>query len=170
MQLLSLDYGLTLDDILCFPAATAQFDQLADQFAGAHKSSVFEYRWAAMAIRKRARRSKSLALGRFLDWDLKQLPRAIPLARCISEKHEHPGVYLLMGPGGPLYAGATFDVRARTQQILNSESWLSFGPKSAKILDVSEQQTQYGLQSHLIGQLNPVLNSVLLRPEYEAVA
>jgi hypothetical protein len=39
-----------------------------------------------------------------------------------------------------------------------------------KLIDAGDQKTQYGLQSHLIGQMNPVLNSVLLRPDYATVA
>jgi site-specific DNA-methyltransferase (adenine-specific) len=168
MQLLSLDYGLTLDDILCSPAAAAEFDQMALQFAGEHKAAAFDYRWAAMAIRKRAKRSRSFAAERFPNWDMGQLSRAMPLHRCMSNKYEHPGVYVVADHGGPLYVGETLNIKGRVEQILNTESWMNFGPKSVKAVETSDQKMRYGLQSHLIGQLNPVLNSVLLRPDFEA--
>jgi len=169
LQLLSLDYGLTLDDIFCSPAAAAEFDQMAEQFAGEHKAPVFDYRWAAMAVRKRAKRSRSSAMEHLQDWNIGQLPRAMPIDQCASSKHEHAGVYVVVDHGGPLYVGETLNIRSRVEQILNTESWMNFGPKSVRPVDIGDQKMRYGLQSHLIGQMNSVLNSVLLRPDYETV-
>jgi hypothetical protein len=161
---LSLDYGFTLDDILCFPTATAEFDRMAAEFAGECKQSVFEYRWAALALRKRARQSKLLARERFHDWDMAQVPQAIALEQCTASAYEHPAVYIITTPSGPLYIGETLDLRARIHQILSTEAWRNFGPESAQIIQISDQRNRYGLQSHLIGQMNPILNSFLLRP------
>jgi site-specific DNA-methyltransferase (adenine-specific) len=169
MQLLRLDYGLTLDDILCSPTAAAEFDRLAAQFT-AEKYAPFKYRWAAMVIRKRAKKSRALAT-QFEDWDKRGLRRAVPLKQYVSKKYEHPGVYLLSNQRETLYVGETLNVRGRMEQILHTESWMSFEPSSVKLIDTRDQQLQqYGLQSVLIGQMNPILNSVLLRPDHEAVA
>ena len=165
MQLLSLDYGLTLDEIFCSPIAAAEFDRLAAQFSEGY--TPFEYRWAAMAIRKRAKKSKALAAKHSQAWLTKQLPRAIPLNRCTSAKYQTPGVYVVVDHDEPLYVGETRDVRGRVEQILNTESWMNFGPKSVQLIDTSDQQMNYGLQSLLIGRSNPILNSVLLRPGCE---
>jgi site-specific DNA-methyltransferase (adenine-specific) len=164
MQLLSLDYGFTLDEFLCSPLAAAQFDRLAARFGEGYSS--LEYRWAAMAIRKRAKRSRALAATHFRDWDPRQLGRSIQLDRCLSAKYEHPGVYVVLDHRQPLYVGETLNVRHRVQQIRDSELWREFGPTSLKLIDTRGQQSlQYGLQSHLIGRTNPVLNSLLLRPD-----
>jgi site-specific DNA-methyltransferase (adenine-specific) len=165
MQLLSLDYELTLDDILCSPVAAAEFDRLAALFSEGY--TPFEYRWAAMALRKRAKKSKALATEHFQEWFTKQLPRAIPLDRCVSPEYEKPGVYVVVDHGESLYVGETLNVRARVEQILNSESWMNFQTRSVKLIDADDQQMNYGLQSILIGRTNAVLNSVLLRPECE---
>lgn len=165
MQLLSLDYELTLDGILCSPVAATEFDLLAARFSEGY--TPFEYRWAALAIRKRAKKSRALAREHFQEWLTKQLPRAMPLERCLSTKYGNPGVYVVVHHGEPLYVGETLDVRRRVEQILNSESWKNFGPRSVRLINDKNQQMNYGLQSILIGRTSPVLNSVLLRPDTE---
>jgi len=171
LQLMSLDYGLTLDELFCSPMAAADFDQLANQFAGEQEASAFELRWAAMAIRKRAKKSKALAASHFQDWDAKQLGRTIPLERCTSDKFDHPAVYVLFDHSQPVYVGETTNLKRRIRQVLSADLWANFGPASLKLLNTSDQQQpQQGLQSHLIGQMNPILNSVLLRPNYELVS
>jgi excinuclease UvrABC nuclease subunit len=106
------------------------------------------------------------------------LSRQVPLHRFASDKYEIPGVYVVVDHGGPLYVGETLNLKARVEQILNTKSWMRFGPKSIKLIDpksaelvdASDQKTRHGLQSHLIGKTNPLLNSVLLRPDYDAKA
>jgi len=174
MQLLTLEYGLALDDILCSPDWAAEFDQLAAEFADSH--TPYEYRWAAMTIRKRAKKSRKTATERSDDWQALKLSRQIPLARCVSEEYEVPGVYVVVDHNGPIYVGETLNLKTRVEQILHTEAWMRFRPKalklidpqSAHLVDASDQQIRHGLQSHVIGRTNPLLNSVLLRPDYEA--
>jgi site-specific DNA-methyltransferase (adenine-specific) len=174
MQLLTLEYGLALDDILCSPQWAAEFDQMAAEFAGGF--SPYEYRWAAMTIRKRAKKSRKTANERSEQWKVVKLSRQIPLARCASDEYAIPAVYVVVDHGGPLYVGQTLSLKARVQQILDTQSWMRFGPKSLKLIDpksaqlvdTGDKQVRHGLQSHLIGRTNPLLNSVLLRPDYEA--
>jgi hypothetical protein len=71
---------------------------------------------------------------------------------------------------GVLCVGETLNVRNRVEQILNTESWMKFGPTSLKVIEAGDQPMRYGLQSHLIGKMNPFLNSVLLRPDFSASA
>ena len=171
MQLLTLEYGLALDDILCSPVWAAEFDRSAAEFAEGY--SPYEYRWAAMTIRKRAKKSRKLAAGRSRNWSSLKLSRQIPLVRFTSVEHEIPAVYVVVDKGGALYVGETLNLKARVEQIRNTESWMRFGPKSLKLIDAksadlvdpNDQQVRHGLQSHLIGRTNPLLNSVLLRPD-----
>ena len=166
MHLLTLDYGLTLDDLLCSPQAAAEFDRLAAEFAAGHKP--WEYRWAALTIRKRAKQSRAVATERFPDWLTRPLPRAISLDRGAAPNWAQPGVYVVMDHSRPIYVGETLNVQRRVEQIRNTAAWMSFGPTSVKIVDAGDQPTRYGLQSILIGRTNPVLNTVLLRPDFDA--
>ena len=168
MQLVSLDVGLTLDEILCSPLTAAQFDALAKEFADGH--SPFEYRWAAMSIRKRAKKSKALAVKHFKDWLKKPLPRSVPLSGCTAKKYENHGVYIVLNHSQPLYVGETFNVKNRIDQILDTSGWMNFEPQSVKFVASDDQATQHGLQSILIQRTNPLLNSHLLLPEFETPA
>ena len=165
MHLVSLDFDMTLDEILCHPEMAAQFDRIAEDFAEGF--SPFEYRWAALSIRKRAQRSKSLAIERRQEWLVKELPRAVSLARCNRAKYEHSGVYVVSNRGQSLYVGETLNVKNRIEQMLETPSWISLDPKSVRIIASDKQSIRYGLQSMLIQRMNPIFNSRLLRPECE---
>ena len=166
MQLVSLDCGLALDDFLCSPKLAAEFDAIAAEFAPGF--SPFEYRWAAMSIRKRATQSKSLAKKRFSEWLEKDLPRAVPLSRCRTAHYEQPGVYILGNGSQDLYVGETLNLRSRIEQTLGTDCWSGFGLRSARFLPSRQDPLQqHGLQSALIQRTKPLLNSRLLRPELE---
>ena len=163
MQLIGLDYALTLDDMLCDPAAATAFDGIAEQFAPGH--SPFEYRWAALAIRKRALTAKKLARTQCAEWLDKKLPRSTPLSQCKSEKYDQPGVYILSNHNQQLYVGETNSLRDQIERIRSTKSWSDFAPRSAKFIPADDQPQRHGLQSLLIHRVNPLLNSSLLRAE-----
>ncbi len=164
MQLVGLNYGCTLDESLCSPQFAAEFDQIAAEFAPGFRP--FEYRWAALAIRKRAMQSKSLARSRFGDWLTRRLPQAMPLPRCIDPKYECPGVYVLASADQRLYVGETLNLRGRIEQAMANECWTRLGLHSARCIPSGEQRLQqHGLQSALIQRTRALLNSQLLRPE-----
>ena len=165
-QLVSVNYACALDEILCSPKAAAEFDQIAGQFAPGF--SPLEYRWAALAIRKRATQSRSLAKGRFLDWFTRDLPRATPLSRCSTVRYEQPGVYVLAGNGQHLYVGETLNLKSRIDQARETDCWAGFDLQSVKLVPTNDSQLQqHGLQSVLIHRTKPLLNWQLLRPEPE---
>ena len=163
MQLVSQDFGLTLDEILCDPNVAETFDRLADELSGGF--TPFEYRWAAMSIRKRARKAKALAVGHCQDWLNRKLPRSTPLYRGTSRRFDRAGVYIVSQPGQILYVGETCNVKARIEQIQASAFWLKLNPGVVKILPSDDHEFQHGLQSILIYRLNPLFNCQLLRPE-----
>ena len=163
MQLLSLDFGLTLDEILCSPPAASQFDRLANDFAG--DFSAFEYRWAAMSLRKRAQKSKTLARSVYQQWLHDKLPRSVAIAGCLSQKYERAGVYVVSNHNQTLYVGETHNVKSRIEQILNTESWMNLEPQSVRFLPTDGQSMQHGLQSILIQRTEPLFNSRLLLPK-----
>jgi hypothetical protein len=167
VQLMSLNYACALDEILCSPQAAAEFDEIASQFAPGF--SPFEYRWAALAIRKRATQSRLLAKERFLDWLTRELPPATPLSRCNTTGHEQPGVYVVAGAGQPLYVGETFNLKNRIDETLKSDCWAKFSPQSVTLIPSEDSPLQqHGLQSVLIHRTKPLLNWQLLRPKLKA--
>jgi site-specific DNA-methyltransferase (adenine-specific) len=158
MRFMELDYGLTLDDVLCRPEVAQEFDQMARQFSPGYSS--FEYRWAALAIRKRSSQSCSLAALKFRDWLKKALPKSRPIEDLCSSKYECPGVYIVQSEGQPLYVGETINVKERIDRVIQSDCWSMLQPTSARLLQREEQL--HGLQSVLISRSKPLLNTHLL--------
>ena len=72
MHQLSVEIGETLDGLLCNPDLAGRFDELAAAYSPGH--SPFEYRWAALALRKRAKKAKQLAETHYHDWLRRRLP------------------------------------------------------------------------------------------------
>jgi site-specific DNA-methyltransferase (adenine-specific) len=166
MHLMSLNYACSLDDILCSPRAALDFDQLASEFAPGF--SPFEYRWAALSIRKRATQSKMLAKERFSEWlTRKRLPNPVPLSRFSVGRYKQPGVYILARSDERLYVGETFNLGSRIEQTLSSTQWMRLNPESVIVLEQADRLRQHGLQSALIARTRPRLNSQLLRPDVE---
>lgn len=168
LQLLTLDYGMTIDEILCSPTAATEFDRIASEFTPGYTS--FEYRWAALTIRKRAKRSKKLAREQFHCWLEKNLPRKRTLTDYIGDRYEQPGVYLLLDESQPMYVGETFNLRKQVERILDTPSWMDLGPRSMKFVPGAGQEMRHGLQSILIERTGAPLNWELLRPKDPVVA
>ncbi|MBN2023627.1 MAG: site-specific DNA-methyltransferase [Pirellulales bacterium] len=166
MQMVGVTYGYTLDEILCNPLAAAEFDDLAAQFAPGF--SPFEYRWAALSIRKRARQSRRLARERFADWLKKRLPAAVPLEKCLTSKYEGPGVYVLLNSGHDLYVGETLDFKRRIERVADAECWTAYAPRAVRFISINDKfNEQHGLQSLLVDRVRPLLNSPLLGSDGE---
>ncbi len=167
LQRISLEFDTTLDGILCDPKLAAMLDQVAGQMDPGEHSS-FEYRWAALALRKRAKNAKSAAV-KHQQWLDASLPRAIPLTRWKAEKYEHPGIYLLNCRNRIcLYVGETLDVGRQVQRLLKTPEWMELKPTSVTVIPADEDSLQ-GLKSILIQRVNPILNSRLLYPRIETV-
>ncbi len=168
MQALAIDYQLTLDEILCDPDFADEFDRAAAEFAPGFLS--FQYRWAAMAIRKRAKISKTLAIEKFIDWLEQDLPKSIAIDRFANQDSIGPGVYILLDENKQsLYVGEAIDVLHRIRTLKQTKPWEPLGVTSAMIIP-SDRRFQHGLQSMLILKTTPFLNSGLLRPNLEIEA
>ena len=166
-RLLAIDYGLTLDNILCCPDFASEFDRLASEF-GPPGISTFEYRWAAVSIRKRSNESRRLATDRFGQWlsRNKKLPPRVDLEACLDAKYEVPGVYLLCSEDNELYAGESDNLRARMEQIVNNPRWMDLQPTSVTVL-ASDSADNHALQSAWVQRENPLLNCRLLMDDTE---
>lgn len=163
MQLMSVDYGYSLDDLLCSPEAAAEFDRLAAEFAPGYSPA--EYRWAAISIRKRARSSKALAKSHFSAWlRRRSLPPAAPLSNWVDDRYAVPGVYVVFSESIALYVGETFNLLRRLEGLSSAEGWKKLTPTSVLFLPCKENtRVRHGLQTALIQRVKPLLNSQLLR-------
>jgi site-specific DNA-methyltransferase (adenine-specific) len=123
-MMLEDDHADSLDEILCDPALAAEFDALAASFAPGHEP--FEYRWAALKLRKQAKLARSRGavlvpparLSREMAVESFD-PQGVPAA---------PGVYLLCGKSQKLYVGETLDLRGRLAAQFDSlrAAWSRF--------------------------------------------
>ena len=163
MKLIGLDYGMTLDELLCSPQAVSEFDQLASQLTPGH--SAFEYRWAALALRKRAgtKRFKTLAADQEDHWRQQRTPARRAIENCLTAKYECPGVYVVLDEDAALYVGETRNVRDRLEKLLNTETWMKFSPTAVRVWQVDSEQEQFGLRSYLVNRDKPLLNSDCLQ-------
>ena len=161
MHQLSVELGLTLDGILCNPVLARRFDELAAIYSPGF--TPFQYRWAALAIRKRAQTAKKLAILRQEQWGQIKLPRDRLIAKIDLSTYECPGVYVLGLPTEKrLYVGETLDLRKRIELLRGVPFWQELGLSTVKL--VPESRQPYGLQSYLIGKLRPLMNWRLLMP------
>ena len=166
MQQLSVEFAITLDGILCDPQLAARFDEIAKSFAPGY--TPFQYRWAAFSIRKRAKDAKKLAESHYQGWLTHRLPRSRPISAASWGAYECPGVYLLVGQSRQrLYVGETLNLRQRIEGIREIPAWRTL--EASSVAPIRESYKPHGLQSILIGRLNPLLNSQLLAPNLEAV-
>ncbi|MDC0295574.1 DNA methyltransferase [bacterium] len=164
-RLMTLDYGMTLDELLCSPEAIQEFDQMAQSFSSGHSS--FEYRWSALALRKRAttKRFRTIATEQKQHWATQKLPRRRSLESCLAKQYEHSGVYALFDENFPVYVGETSNLRERIENVLGSEGWKKFNPNSVRIWQIREEVEQFALRSYLVTKDKPLLNSDLLVAE-----
>ena len=160
MRTLAIDYRLPLDEILCDPNFALEFDEIAAQFAPGY--TAYEYRWAAMTIRKRAKQAKSLAVEKFSDWQHRELPDPLRLNQVPPTES---GVYVVWSSEmQPLYVGESKDVSRRVAQLSELEPWQHLQARFVSLVDCDSRH-QHGLQSMLTSSLTPLLNSELLHVE-----
>jgi site-specific DNA-methyltransferase (adenine-specific) len=102
--------GASVDDILCDPALASEFDSIAARIAPGRKP--FEYRWAALSIRKAAgRKGKEPA-----KFKMPAFTKGFKLlADPIAKVPDQPGVYLLSEQGKALYAQSTGNLRREVE-------------------------------------------------------
>ena len=157
----------SLDEILCDPALTTTFDELAGQLAPGY--TPFEYRWAALKLRKEAKyargrasvleslRPMNPAFGE--QWPIAELQDGV-LA-------EGPGLYVLSHDADrKLYVGETLNLRRRlTLKRHHAEAWRRFADGifvQTLPMDCSDAG-KLAWQSCLVKKFRPHLNCFELR-------
>jgi len=105
---------VSLDQILCDPKRAAEFDEIASKLAPGH--SPFEYRWAALNLRKRKGLRPEL-LGKVIRAETVVAQRARDVKP--DELPMRPGLYLFIGSSGVLYVGECQNLRKRLSKHLD---------------------------------------------------
>ncbi len=95
----------SLDDILCDPLLAGRFDKLAARIAPGF--SPFQYRWAALSVRKDA----SLGNGLLDRIRAVLAPGAVKISE-VSALPARPGHYLITATGTPFFVGFATSLRA----------------------------------------------------------
>ncbi|MDF1747075.1 MAG: site-specific DNA-methyltransferase, partial [Gimesia sp.] len=162
-----LDMGYpSLDHILCDPYAASRFDSYARSLAPGFRS--FDYRWAALRIRKEARAWKNSS-EQFLKSKLRKKNNTFDLAEInLNKIHQSPAVYALKRGADdslPVYIGETWNLFDRAERTLSVIPALNqFVPNSGdwllELYDIknSDHSGRRGLQSYLIGKTKPKMN------------
>jgi DNA modification methylase len=172
LQQLSAMCDATLDEILCDPKLAAQFDELAKSFSPGYSS--FQYRWAALSLRKRAREARRQAANHCQEWVKRNLPRSRPIREYDWSRYDRPGIYLLTSIGRQhLYIGESLlSLGRRIDQISQIPSWQVIEPAFATPIPVDNTSSikSFVLKSILIHRMHPRMNYQLLAPNPEAVS
>lgn len=155
----------SLDEILCDPALSAEFDKRARSFAPGFQS--LDYRWAALGIRKEAKsaRNRAAIIRRARSFRSESRLGAFPK----DKLPEQPGVYILTDerrPNHAIYAGETFNLRNRLElDKYQREVWENECDSIiAKILPMESLDAgRLTWQSFLVNRYQPRLNCFELR-------
>jgi hypothetical protein len=161
---------VSLDDIFCDPDAAAEFDSIAARYAPDY--TPFEYRWAALWIRKRARKFRKLALNSDSDDAGLRLPRLRRWSQLdFNTFSGQPGVYVVRTESEKLYVGATFDVKKRlelTQKLMPFEDAIGVSIQPVSLPSNRKLHVLHDKQSTFIRMLRPPLNSSCWHSREEA--
>jgi site-specific DNA-methyltransferase (adenine-specific) len=161
--------GDSLDDIFCNPALADEFDKIAQRFEPGH--SAFEYRWAALALRKQVSKRRASAAH-------ERIPQGLRLRlsgeHCIFRDSATaridavPGMYSIRHRDDYLYIGDTENLQARIQS--HQKSLTAFGmaigneklgPRSVVFATApipDSQGRRWGIHCRLIQLFDPRLN------------
>jgi hypothetical protein len=156
---LEIDYQKTLDDILCSPDFSEEFDRLAQRFGPSDMSQKSrEYRLAALSIRKRMHAARTTAAKTFDDWRKKKL-ETISIDDCRSSRMDIPGAFVLRHGEAGIYAYQGESIREQVKMVLDNPSWEELKPDS--IIYERDNQglvAKYALKSALVTREHPLLN------------
>jgi site-specific DNA-methyltransferase (adenine-specific) len=117
--------SVTLDEIICSPQRAAEFDELARQLSPGFSS--FDYRWAALNLRKRTKLRPEL-LARVVQSKLVVRKKVEDLA--VDELPRSQGLYIFYDSEQALYVGECENLRKRLRKhlehsdIKNLAHWL----------------------------------------------
>lgn len=168
-QMLSVDYAMDLETILCTPDAAAEFDSIANLFGD--EGSTMDYRSAIWHLRRIATGNKNVRAAKnkavkFIDDELPE-PQSIQsyLESCSDEPTA--GVFAIADPDSILFVGQSSDIAARLRHISANEGWNRFDPKEVYAWPIDDEKESLVHRCLLVTRHKPWLNAHFM---YQPVA
>lgn len=163
-RLLAIDYRRTLDDILSSPEFASEFDRLAAEFGPTDSTvTAFDYRRAALSIRKRSHDARDTAAEKFAKWMKKNRKMDRISVGSSLQAIEHPGVFLLCSGDVGFFAGESDNMRVRVEHALDNYNWNRLEPDSvAYVKNDDNLAIKFALKAALAKRESPLLNCRLL--------
>lgn len=151
---------VSLDEIFCDPEAAEEFDRISERYAPGY--SAFEYRWAALWIRKRAKKFRLADLdahGQAAGWSLPRLQRWPKLD--LNSLVDRPGVYVARSESETryVYVGATFNLKSRLELTRDLDGAIGVSIVPMPGVTYRKSHELHERQSAYIRRLRPRLNS-----------
>ncbi|MCA9135533.1 MAG: site-specific DNA-methyltransferase [Planctomycetales bacterium] len=160
-QMLSVDYSMDLETILCTPDAAAEFDSIARLFGGDQSS--IDYRSAIWNLRRIATDKKitRTARQRAAEFIQQDLPPAQSIRSYVERNHDAPveGVFAIADPESILFVGQTSDVAARVRHVLENEGWNRFDPTEVYVWPIDDEKEALVYRCLLVTRHKPWLNA-----------
>lgn len=153
--------AMSLDEILCNPDAAEFFDQLATLYGPQHIDvTSFDYRRAALSIRKMAKDVRAVARKKYAAWS----------DDCLTSiDHENldasgccgPGVFLIRSQNVSIFAGQADNLRDHLSMVLSNPAWgASFHPEEILVHSTGQANSNNdAIKSVLVQNHLPLLNS-----------
>jgi site-specific DNA-methyltransferase (adenine-specific) len=163
-QMLSVDYAMDLEAILCTPDAAAEFDAIAQLFGGDHTPE--DYRAAIWHLRRIATGKKNVSAAKkqsqaFVN-DVMPEPQSIESFAGSVDESPRAGVFAISDPESILFVGQSTDIAARLRQIRSSEGWNRFGPTEVFVWPFDDAKEALVYRCLLVTRHKPWLNAHFL--------
>lgn len=147
-------HGLSVDRIICHPTYAGEFEAVAREIQPGQTS--FEYRWAALGLRKRGQKAAQATLDRLRWSDPVALASAARLPKA-------GGLFAVHDGTDCLFVGETRDVAASATAQLRLAGQSFFGPDQWR-LDGRRATLTYALDDGHLGDKTPsVVNALIAR-------
>jgi hypothetical protein len=163
-QMLSVDYAMDLETILCSPDAAAQFDEIAKLFGG--DDSAIVNRTAIWHLRRIATGKKIVAATKkraaeFID---EPVPDPLSIASYLDSCPDDAvaGVFAIADPESVLFVGQSSDVAARLAEIVSNEGWNRFEPREVQVWPIADAKQALVHRCLLVSRHKPWLNAHFL--------
>ena len=166
-QLMSVDYAMDMETLFSTPAAAAEFDQIANQFADSQtaelpatvlRQAIWDLRQSvqrrsfANAVKKNA--AELLNRQPDHEWSISEF-----LSEHAETPHTYQGVYAISDAASPLYIGQTDDLNSVVQWISENSAWQRFKPVTVQVYSQSKAKEALVLQLFLVSRFRPWLNA-----------
>lgn len=163
-QMLSVDYAMDLETILCSPEAASEFDSIAEMFGGDH--SEIDYRTAIWHLRRIATSNKitRAAKKQAAEFAEQPIPEPQSIQTFLETCEEQPvaGVFAVSDPDSILFVGQSFDIAERLRQLQTNEGWQRFSPTEVQLWPIDDEKQALVHRCLLVTKYKPWLNAHFL--------